>query len=338
MKAAVFDSPGLERLGVRELEDPSPGPHEVLVRVVRAGVNPIDYLTVTGARNASPMPHVPGAEFAGIVEEVGEGVTRFSRGDVVIDYPRVFCGHCDMCASGREMLCRVGGVLGVASQGGFSELAVVPEGSLVKVDGSLGWDLLASLPVAALTAYHALRASGLKEGETVVVVGASGNTGMFAVQLARLMGARVVAISRRSRDWLLEMGADYVVDAASARDFVSRLTDGRMADVVVDPLGSGTITWSIGLLGPGGRLVSYGTLTGQSVAVDMRFVYSREISIVGTTGGSRSELMRLVGISSQRGLRVRVWRRYPLEDVRAALEALSSPERDGRVMLEIARG
>ncbi len=337
MRAAVFEVPGVENLEVREVDLPRPGPREVLVRVVRAGVNPIDRLTVAGQRNVRPLPHIPGAEFAGIVEEVGPEVEGVSIGDVVIDYPRVFCGRCDMCVSGREMLCRVGGVLGVISNGGFAEFALVPEQSLVRVDASLGWDLLASLPVSALTAYHGLRAAGLRAGETVVVVGASGNTGMFAVQLARLMGARVVAVSRRPRGWLMDMGADEVVGPEAAEEAVSRLTEGRMADLVVDSLGAETLRWSLGLLGPGGRLVSYGTLTGNVVPVDMRQVYSRGISIIGSTGGTRAEMAELVSVARLRGLAVRVWRRYGLEDVRRALEDLSSGERDGRVMLDLER-
>ncbi|MFP3283240.1 MAG: alcohol dehydrogenase catalytic domain-containing protein [Nitrososphaeria archaeon] len=337
MKAAVFGRPGIENVGIVDVDAPSPGPHEVLIRVVRAGVNPVDRLTVTGARNPTPMPHIPGAEFAGIVEEVGAHVDGISRGDIVIDYPRVFCGRCDMCISGREMLCRTGGVLGTVSNGGFAELAVVPYVSVMKVDASLGWDLLASLPVSALTAYHGLRSSGLRAGQTVAVVGASGNTGMFAVQLAHIMGARVVAISRKPRGWLMDMGADAVVEPGSAMRAVAELTGGAMADVVVDPLGSGTASWSLGLLGSGGKLISYGVLTGQEVQVDMRTIYSREISIVGTTGGTRAELVELIAIASSRGLDARVWRKYGLGDVRRALEDLSSGERDGRVMLDVER-
>jgi D-arabinose 1-dehydrogenase-like Zn-dependent alcohol dehydrogenase len=337
VRAAVFDRPGLENLEVREVEAPRPGPREVLVRVERAGVNPIDRLTVVGARSPRPMPHIPGAEFAGVVEEVGRDVEGISPGDVVIDYPRIFCGRCDMCLSGREMLCRVGGVLGVASNGGFAELAVVPEASVVRVGARLDWDLLASLPVSALTAYHALRAAGLRAGEVAVVVGASGNTGMFAVQLARLMGARVIAISRRPRAWLRDMGADEVVDPESAAEAVSALTGGAMADVVVDALGSGTAPWSIRLLGPGGRLVAYGALTGEVVPLDVRAIYSREISIVGTTGGTRSELRQLLSIAASRGLSARVWRVHGLGDARRALEELSSGDRDGRVMLDARR-
>ncbi|MGB9734215.1 MAG: alcohol dehydrogenase catalytic domain-containing protein [Conexivisphaera sp.] len=337
MRAAIFGTPGIENLEVRDVEVPRPGPHDVLVRVVRAGVNPVDRFTVTGLRQARPMPHVPGAEFAGIVEEVGEEVEGISRGDAVIDYPRVFCGRCDMCISGREMLCRTGGVLGVASNGGFSEFALIPEAAAFRVDASLGWDLLASLPVSALTAYHGLRASGLRAGETVVVVGASGNTGMFAVQLAHIMGARVIAVSRKPRGWLMDMGADEVVEPASATEAVSRFTDGRMANVVVDSLGSETTPLSIGLLGPGGRLVSYGTLTGGTVPVDMRQVYSREISIIGSTGGTRAEFGELISIAGSRDLVVRVWRTYPLGEVRRALEDLSAHERDGRIMLDVER-
>jgi len=331
MKALLFEKQGLENLRVADVEMPRPGPHDVLIRVRAASVNPVDYATVVGIRNVKPIPHIPGVEFTGVVEAVGEHVRDLKPGDRVAVYSRLFDGSCDMCLSGQEMLCRSGGLIGVVSNGGFAEYAVVPARNAMKVGDRVDWELAASLSVGALTAYHALRLAGVSPGELVVVVGASGNTGIFAVQLAKMMGARVVAISRKQ--WLRDLGADEVVDMAGAREAVERTSGGLMADVVIDPLGSETMTKSIGLLGVNGRLVTFGALTGDELRVSIREVYSKQIRIIGSTGGTRREMLDLIRMSSEGRLRIKVWRRYSIDQGAEALSALFSRERDGKIMI-----
>jgi len=197
MKALVFDKSGLDNLRVREVPTPLLGPHDVLVKVKLAGVNPIDYAVVQ-LIPVQPMPHIPGAEVYGEVEDVGEHVKGVKKGDRVVVYNRLFDGSCDICLSGREMVCRNGGIMSVVTNGGFAEYMAVPEKNLVKVD--LPPELSASLPVAALTSYHALKEAEVKPLDYVVVFGASGNTGAFAIQLAKKMGARVIAVS--SKPWV----------------------------------------------------------------------------------------------------------------------------------------
>ena len=332
MRAAVFERSGLDNLQVSELPKPKPGPREVLVRVVESGVNPIDYYTVTSLR-VKPIPHIPGAEFAGIVEEVGEHVEGFSPGDRVVVYGRVFDGTCDMCLASMEHLCRNGGIVGVVTNGGWAEYATVPSVNLVKLPQNVDWVLAASLPVAALTSYHALRLAGVKPGELVVVMGASGNTGQFAVQLAKLMGATVVAVSRKG--WVKELGADYVTTADKVIDLVGQVSEGKMADVVVDPLGKETWSISLRLLGRRGRLVTFGQLTGGDVQLTIGQLYGIEASVIGSTGGTRRELLDLVKMASSGKLKVKVYREYGLGEVQEALKALVSRDRDGRVMLRI---
>lgn len=327
MKAVVYDRNGLENIRVVELDKPRPGPHEVLVRVVEAGVNPIDYYEVVSIP-VKPIPHIPGTEFAGIVEEVGDGVTLVKPGDRVVVYPRIFDGTCDLCLASMEHLCRNGGIIGVVTNGGWAEYVTLPERNLVKFSGD-NWDIAASLPVAALTAYHALKRAGLRAGETLVVFGASGNTGQFAVQLGKIMGARVVAVTGKA--WVKELGADYVVSANEARDLVARVTDGKMADVVIDPLGQATWSISLRLVGRGGRWVTFGQLTGGDVSLNISQIYSGEISLVGSTGGTRRELMELVGIMDR--LKVRVDKVFSINEAKEALVRLFSRERNGRVML-----
>ncbi|HWQ17164.1 MAG TPA: alcohol dehydrogenase catalytic domain-containing protein [Sulfolobales archaeon] len=331
MRALVFDKNGLENLRVMDVERPQLDPHSVLIRVKAASVNPIDYATVVSIRNVTPIPHIPGAEFAGVVEAVGDHVREVKPGDRVAVYSRLFDGSCDMCLAGQEMLCRKGGIIGVASNGGYAEYAVVPAKNVFKVSDNIEWELAASLSIGALTAYHALRLSSVSPGEIVVVVGASGNTGMFAVQLAKIMGARVIAVTRKQ--WLRELGADEVVDLDNAYKAVERISGGLMADVVVDPQGTQTISKSIKLLGTNGRIVTFGALTGDELKVSIREVYSKQLRIIGSTGGTRREMLDLIRMAEERKLRVKIWRSYDLDRGVDALRNLFSSERDGKIMI-----
>jgi len=228
------------------------------------------------------------------------------------------------------MICRNGGIFSVITQGGWSEYAVVQDKNLVKTD--LDDRISASLPVAALTAYHALKEANVKPFDTVVVFGASGNTGMFAVQLAKMMGATVIAVTRKG--WLKEMGADYIVDLSRVVEEVENITNKRMADVVINALGSSVWDTSLKVLGRGGKLVTFGALTGGEAKIDISRLYGTHASIIGVTGGTRRELLELVRIC--RNCKVRVWREYSLDRAVDALKDLFSQQRDGRVMLKIS--
>lgn len=331
MRALVFDKNGLENLRVMDVEKPALDPHSVLVRVRSASVNPVDYATVVSIRNVTPIPHIPGVEFAGEVEAVGDHVKDVKPGDRVAIYSRVFDGSCDMCLAGQEMLCRRGGLIGIVTNGGFAEYAAVPARNVFKIGDNVGWELAASLSVGALTSYHALRLASVSPGEVVVVVGASGNTGIFAVQLAKMMGAKVVAVSRKS--WLKDFGADEVTDLDNAYKVVEKISNGAMADVIIDPLGSQTMSRSIGLLGTNGRIVTFGVLTGDELRISVREIYSKQIRIIGSTGGTRREMLDLVKMANEGKLKVRVWRSYGLDRGAEALKNLFSSERDGKIMI-----
>jgi NADPH:quinone reductase-like Zn-dependent oxidoreductase len=215
--------------------------------------------------------------------------------------------------------------------GGFAEYAVIPSRNTFKIGEDMSWETAASIPISALTAYHALVQSKVRSGESVVIIGASGNTGMFAVQLAKMMGAKVIAVSRKK--WIEEFGATLCVGIDQVQYKVNEITDGRMADVVVDPLGSKTFEVSFGLLGLSGRLVTFGTLTGGNAMLPLSKLYSKQISVIGTTGGTRREMTNI--IENHKRLKVRVWKKFNLDDIRSAIEALSSSERSGRIFLEV---
>src|SRR5712692_534832 len=237
MKAAIFEKPGLENLKIKhDVEQPKITDHDVLIRVEAAGVNPIDHFVVSGTRPIKPIPHIPGAETSGVIEEAGLHVTSLDKGDRVIVYNKVFDGICDMCLSGNDMSCRNGGLIGVATNGGFAEYITVPEKNVFKIPDKMQWELAASLPVTTLTPYHALKEAALKANESLVIFGASGNTGMMAIQFGKKMGAKVIAVSKD--DWVKDFRADYIIgEYDRVVEKINELTQGKMADVVLNSLG-----------------------------------------------------------------------------------------------------
>jgi NADPH:quinone reductase-like Zn-dependent oxidoreductase len=336
MRAAVFEKPGIDNLKVLDnVEKPRlTNPDEVLIKVKVAGVNPIDNVVVLGSiPTLRPMPHIPGAEVSGIVEEIGDGVNGLQRGDRIIIHNKVFDGNCDMCLSGLDMVCRNGGLISVITNGGFAEYIAVPQRNVFKIPDDMDWDLAASLPVTGLTPFHALNEAGLKVNEFLLVFGASGNTGMIAIQLGKKMGAKVIAVSKE--EWVRDFGADYVIsDYDRIVEQVREITSGKMADVVVNSLGANTWDSSFESVGINGRLVSFGGLTGGDVKLNVQALYSKQIKLIGSTGGTRRELKDL--IDNHDKLQAKVWKRFDLDNIREALQALSSKERSGRIFLDIS--
>jgi len=337
MRAAVFDKPGIENLKVTDnVEQPKlAGPDYVLIKVKVAGVNPIDNVVVSGSiPTVRPIPHIPGAEVSGLVDEIGEGVNGIKKGDRVVIHNKVFDGNCDMCLSGLDMICRNGGLISVITNGGFAEYISVPQRNVFKIPDDIDWDLAASLPVTGLTPFHALNEAHLKVNEFLLVFGASGNTGMIATQLGKKMGARVIAVSKEG-EWVRDFGADYVIaDYDKVVEQVREITSDEMADVVMNSLGVNTWHSSFESTGVNGRLVSFGGLTGADVKLNVQALYSKQIKLIGSTGGTRRELKDL--IDNHDKLQIKVWKRFDLENVKEALQALSSKERSGRIFLDIS--
>lgn len=146
MRAAIFERQGLENLNVKDnVQQPTITDHDVLIKVKSAGVNPIDYLTVSNMPGIKPIPHIPGAELAGIIEKVGDHVATLKEGDKVVVYNSIFDGTCDMCLSGNEMLCRNAGIAGVITNGGFADYISAPEKNVFKLPDNAQWDVAASL-------------------------------------------------------------------------------------------------------------------------------------------------------------------------------------------------
>jgi NADPH:quinone reductase-like Zn-dependent oxidoreductase len=341
MKAAIFKKPGLENLEIREYADPQLTDHDVLIRVKVAGINPIDYFAVSGKHGiksgspleAKPLPHIPGAEISGIVERVGNHVKRLNEGDRVVIYSRLFDGTCDFCLNSSEMLCKNGGLIGVVSNGGFAEYIAVPEKNVFKIPNDMDWDIAASLSVTALTPFHALKEASLKINESLLVFGASGNTGMLAIQFGKKMGAKVIAVT--SKNWIKEFGADHIITTYNTViEEVKEFTQGNMAAVVLNTLGADTWDKSLDAVGINGRWITFGVLTGAEVTLNLQSLYTKQIKLIGTTGGSRKEFKEIIDNSKE--LKIKVWKKFKLGEAKEALQALFEKEREGRIMLNVS--
>jgi NADPH:quinone reductase-like Zn-dependent oxidoreductase len=337
MRAAVFDKPGIENLKVVDNADKPKlaNPDDVIIKVKVAGVNPIDNIVTSGSiPSVKPIPHIPGAEVSGTVDEIGNEVNGLKKDNRVVIHNKVFDSKCDMCLSGLDMICRNGGLIGVITNGGFAEYISVPQRNVFKIPDDIDWDLAASLPVTGLTPFHALNEAHLKINEFLLVFGASGNTGMIATQLGKKMGAKVIAVSKE-QEWVRDFGADYVIsDYDRIVEQVREITSGKMADVVINSLGVETWNNSFESVGINGRLVSFGGLTGADVKLNVQAMYSKQIKLIGSTGGTRRELKDL--IDNHDKLQVKAWKRFDLDNVQEALRALFSKERSGRIFLDIS--
>lgn len=318
------------------------------MRVSRCGVNPIDRTSIAGRFGESlRLPHIPGNEIVGAVEAYGPDATGPEPGARVAVSFRLFCGACRFCRAGDETACvrQLPGtpslqVVGLATEGGYAELVVVPADNLIAVPKGVDPDQAACATLSGATAKHLLDRVKIKKRDRVLVVGASGGVGIFAMQLARSRGAKVIAVTsgKAKAHALEELGAEHVIDrdggpyAKQARE----LTDGEGVDVVVDPLGSGTFEQSLAALGRGGRYATCGILTGNQASFDLAPFYMNQQQIVGSSTAGRRDLEAVLGELAAGTIYCPVHATYPLELAAEAIATLDDPGRLGKVLLELA--
>ena len=200
------------------------------------------------------------------------------------------------------------------------------------IPDDMDWDIATSLPVTTLTPFHALKEASLQFNEYLLVFGASGNTGMMAIQFAKRMGAKVIAVS--NDEWVKDFGADYNINEYDkVVEKVKEITNGKMADVVLNSVGIGTWESSFESVGVNGRLVTFGGLTGADVKLNVQSLYTRQVKLIGSSRGTRAELKDLINMSKE--LKTKVWKRFKLDETKEAIQALFAKERNGRIILEI---
>jgi|DewCreStandDraft_2_1066082.scaffolds.fasta_scaffold06666_4 NADPH:quinone reductase-like Zn-dependent oxidoreductase len=333
---------GPEVLVYEDAPDPRPGPLDVRVRVRAVALNHIDLWVRRGLpRLRLQFPHILGADIAGVVDAVGEGVEGVAPGDAVVLSPGVSCGQCRWCIAGDDTLCPRFSIFGEHIPGGYAEFVVAPRANVLPKPARLDFVRAAAVPLVFLTAWNMLVTHArLRSGETVLIWGAGSGVGSAAIQIARLYHARVIATA--GADWKLEraraLGAEAVVNHSTedVYEAVRRLTDRRGVDVVFDHVGAASWETSLRVLARGGRLVTCGATTGAQAPTDIRYIYGRQLSIFGTWVGAKRELLEVMVHVEAGRLDPVVHAVLPLAEARAAHEMLERREQFGKVVLAVS--
>jgi NADPH:quinone reductase-like Zn-dependent oxidoreductase len=340
MKAAFFkEHGGSEKLLYDDYRDPVPDAGDVVVRVRACALNQVDMLLLDG-RFPPPegLPHVNGCEVTGTLESVGSSVKSLQPGQRVIIFPGFACGQCEYCLRGERTVCLRYGYLGAHKDGGYAELVKAPAANILPLPAAVSFEAGAALPLAMLTAWHALVAQAdVRAGQTVLVQAAGSGVGSAAIQIARLCGARVMTTvgSDDKIELARALGAEHVVNYR-VHDFVEeakRWTGKRGVDVVVEHIGGETFERSVYAMGRLGILVTIGSHDTHWGRLDLRHVYSKNLRILGTNLGSILELQQVLDHVVAGRLHPVIDRTFPLAEARPAVQYVLDRRNKGKVLL-----
>ena len=341
MKAVVFHQHGgPEVLEFTDRPEPSINANEVLVEVKACALNHLDVWARRGLPGIRiPLPHILGNDIAGAVRSVGELVTWVKPDDEVMLHPGVSCGHCHECLAGRDNLCREYTMLGYLRDGGYAELISAPGVNIIQKPKNLSWEEAAAVPLVTVTAWHMLvTRANLQPGEDVLVHAAGSGVGSIAIQIAKLRGARVIATasSEGKLAKARELGADDVLNYSDA-DWpkeVRRLTGKKGVDVVFEHTGAATWPGSIASLRTNGRLVTCGATSGYDAQTDIRQVFYRHLTILGSFMGSKAELLEAMKFVETGRIKAVVDQVLPLAEARRAHEMMEDRAQFGKIILK----
>jgi len=340
MKAIVFDRfGGTEVLEYREAPEPAFAEDEVLVEVKACGINHLDVWVRKGLRGVEiAMPHVLGNDVVGIVRAAGSVARNVTAGDRVLVNPTLSCGTCPACLGGDDNLCRDYDVLGRRRNGGYAELVAVPAVNCLPFPENLSWEEAAAVPLVFLTAWHMLvgRAK-LQPGEDVLVIGAGSGVGSAAIQIARMIGARVIATASTPEklERARALGAHDVVSHAS-REFakdVRALTARKGVEVVFEHVGGYVFEQAAASLAKNGRLVSCGATLGSAVSLEINALFGKHLSLLGSWMGRRAEMVEVLRFVRDGRLKPVVDEVIPLAEARRAHEKLEARKNFGKLVL-----
>jgi len=342
LKAVLFHThggPGV--LQYTDISTPSPGPGEVLVHLKAAALNRMDLWIREGWPGIKlAYPHISGADGAGEIAALGEGIDEWKVGERVVINPSLHCGMCESCVAGEDNLCSRWALLGETVRGTLAEYVAVSRRNLLSLPNGFDEHKAVAAALVYQTAWHSLiTRGGLRPGETVLVVGASGGVNTAAIQIAKMAGAVVYVVGSCAEKLALaeSLGADYLIDRSKDENWskaVFQLTDRRGVDVVVDNVGT-TYLQSFRAARKGGRILTVGNTGGPKFEIDNRYIFSKHLSIIGSTMSNRRDFIRVMGLVFAGKLQPVVDRTFPLSETRAAEEYLERGEQKGKITLEI---
>jgi len=330
---------GLEQLRWEDAPDPVAGPGELVVRVKACALNYLDIWERIGLPGVQiPLPHISGSDVVGLVESVGPGVGHVRPGEKTLVYPGLSCMLCEECFRGKENYCRKYAVLGYLSDGGYAERIRIPAVNALPYPENLSFPDAAAIPLVFMTAWHMLvTRGGIRPGEDVLVIGAGSGVGSAATQIARFFRTRIIATAG-SDDKLQkasELGAHHLINHSrqKIRDEVRKITGRRGVDIVFEHAGAATWEESVSSLAHHGRWITCGATTGAEVGLNLRHLFAKEITLMGSYMGSKHELLEVLKHIRSGDLRPVVSHTFPLKDAAAAQRVLESRGHFGKVVL-----
>jgi len=336
MRAAILHAAGPPTaFSLEETPVPAPNRGEVLVRVHACGVSYRDVVERNGTyKRDVTFPLIIGIEISGVVEKCGDGVATLKPGDHVCSKAFSSCGNCRYCRNGRETTC----LQRKPVRGGYAEYVALPEDAFVKFPASLPFEVACTLGAGAGVALNAVRDTAKTEiGDRVLVTGATGGVGLPAVQLAKLAGAEVIALTRSDakRDLLERAGADHIV--VSSGDFskdVRTVTDGEGADVIIDTVGSRLFDAAYNSLALHGRYAFVGQLFGEKISINPARIFFKRAQLLGVGSVSRAQLTDVVKLAAAGKVRPEIGKVMPLNDIAEAHRLLEESSVSGRIVIQ----
>ena len=338
MKAVFFRRHGgNEVLEYGDWPDPVPGAGEVVIGVRAAALNHLDIFARNGVPGV-PLPQIPGSDGAGVVLELGSGVSGLSPGDRVLVQPGLYCNACEFCRAGEQSLCVTYRIVGEHAPGTFAEKAVVPARNLFPIPPGLSFEQGAAFPLAYQTAWRLIVTRGsARPGDSVLIHGVGGGVGWAALEIALLCGARVIATTsgEEKASAARAAGAELVIDYTreDVGEAVRRHTAKRGVDVVVDSVGEKTWLTSLRAVRRGGRIVTCGATSGPNPPEEIRLIFWKHISILGSTMANDREFRALLQAVGAGRLGPRIDRVFPLTEARAAYERMEEGKQFGKIVL-----
>lgn len=339
MKAVVFHAQGgIDKLRYEDAPDPTISASEILVKVFACAVNHLDIRARRDRPEVRPFPHILGSDIAGQVAEVGAEVRNVAVGDSVVLSPCIPCGQCVDCLNGDHNLCDFQILLGFQTNGGYAEYVKAPAENATPISSQLSYYEAAAMPMAYLTAWHMLvTRAEVCPGDDVLILSAGSGVGSAGLQIAKLCGARVFATA--SADEKLErarqLGADFTINYTDAdfSEVVRDETEGRGVDVVFEHVGAATWDQSIACLAKNGRLVSCGVTSGNVGAIDIRKMYQKQLTLMGSALGTMSELRTIIRLAEQGKLCPTIDSVLPLRQAAEAHRIMEARENFGKICL-----
>lgn len=338
MKAvSIHEHGGLDVLQVDNIPKPEPGPGQVRIHLKTSALNHLD-IWVRNGFPGIPLPMILGSDGAGHICTVGENVSRFKADDEVLVQPLVYCGECRNCQAGNENMCATMGILGESTNGTNCEFIVLDEKCVEPKPENISFAEAAAFPLVAQTAYQMLvKRANVQPGENVLVWGAGSGVGHMAVQIAKIAGCNVIATAGTDEkcNYARELGADLVVHHYNDDVAGEVITFCGKVDVVFEHVGSATWDVSMKVLKNGGRVVTCGATTGANVAIDLRHLFFKQQSVLGSTMGDADSFMQVIKLVEEGQLKPRIDKIFSLDDIAIAHEYLENSEQFGKVVITI---